>query len=83
MAPATNEAFWIGKFERNRRRDRVVDSQLRRSGWSVLRLWASTIRKAPGASAARVCARVRRLTRLRRPSAGQQLRRPNESRVRG
>ena len=39
-APATNAAFWIGKFERNHQRDQLVDRQLRRTGWSVLRLWA-------------------------------------------
>jgi DNA mismatch endonuclease (patch repair protein) len=66
-APATNAEFWIGKFERNRRRDCLVDRNLRRSGWSVLRLWASSIRKAPAASGAKVCARLRRLARMGRP----------------
>jgi len=66
-APATNAEFWIGKFERNRQRDRIVDRELRRTGWSVLRLWDSCVRKSPAASAARVCARLRRLARLGRP----------------
>jgi len=66
-APATNADFWIGKFERNRRRDRLVDRKLKRGGWSVLRLWASSVRKNPVASAAKVRARLQRLTRLGRP----------------
>lgn len=66
-APATNAEFWIGKFERNRRRDLVVDRELRRTGWSVLRLWASEVRRAPAAGAARVRARLRRLARMGRP----------------
>jgi len=66
-APATNADFWIDKFERNRRRDRLVNCELRRGDWSVLRLWASDVRKAPIASAGRVRARLRRLARLRRP----------------
>lgn len=67
-APATNPDFWIGKFERNRARDRLVDRALRAKGWSVLRLWGSEIRKAPSASAGRVRARIRRLARESRPN---------------
>src|SRR5262245_57905830 len=66
-APATNGEFWIGKFERNRRRDQLVDRELRSTGWSVLRLWASDVRRAPAAGAMRVRARLRRLARLRGP----------------
>jgi len=60
-APATNSAFWIAKFERNRRRDRLVNRELKRSGWTVLRLWGSAVRKNSALSAARVHARLRRL----------------------
>jgi DNA mismatch endonuclease, patch repair protein len=67
-APATNPDFWISKFEVNHRRDRTVDRALRKSGWSVLRLWGSEIRKAPQKAAAKVRARLRRLARERRPS---------------
>ncbi len=66
-APATNPDFWIAKFERNRRRDRTVDRELRRGGWSVLRLWGSDVRKNPVAAAARVRSRLRRLARAGRP----------------
>lgn len=66
-APATNSEFWIAKFERNRRRDRIVDLELRRSGWSVVRLWGSDVKKAPEVSAQKVRARLRRLARRGRP----------------
>jgi DNA mismatch endonuclease (patch repair protein) len=66
-APATNADFWIRKFERNRLRDRLVNRNLRRAGWSVLRLWGSDVRTDPVASARRVQNRLRRVTRLRRP----------------
>ena len=79
-APATNAEFWISKFERNRRRDRLVDRELRGTGWSVLRLWASDVRRAPAASAARVRARLRRLARLGRPYPGMTV---SQSRRRG
>lgn len=76
-APATNPEFWIGKFERNRRRDRVVDRELRRSGWSVLRFWASEVRRAPAASAEKVRVRLRRRRRSGPPfpKAGPRARR--------
>jgi DNA mismatch endonuclease, patch repair protein len=74
VAPATNAAFWIAKFERNRVRDRTVDSELRGAGWSVLRLWGSEIREAPGSAAQRVRARLRRLARTGRPYPGRPVR---------
>lgn len=42
-APERNRAYWISKFERNRARDRTADAHLRRSGWSVLRIWESDL----------------------------------------
>ncbi len=70
VAPATNADFWIGKFERNRRRDRLVNRELKRRGWSVLRLWASDVRKRPVASAGRIRARLLCRTRVgQQPSA--------------
>jgi DNA mismatch endonuclease (patch repair protein) len=68
-APATNSEFWIRKFEINYRRDRAVDRQLRKDGWSVLRLWGSEVRKAPNNAVSRVRARLRRLARKRGMSA--------------
>jgi DNA mismatch endonuclease Vsr len=65
-APATNPDFWIGKFERNASRDRVVNRELRRLGWSVLRLWGSDVRRAALASARRVRDRLGRLERKSR-----------------
>ena|SRR6185295_3714521 len=62
-APATNPDFWIGKFERNAARDRLVASELRRNGWSVLRLWGSDVRREALVAARRVRDRLRRLAR--------------------
>src|SRR5439155_816199 len=68
-APATNSDFWIGKFERNRRRDRLVDRELRRRGWHVLRVWGSEARKDPTACAKRVRLRLRRCLRSCSPAS--------------
>ncbi len=70
VAPATNSKFWIQKFEGNRRRDRLVDRELRGEGWSVLRLWGSDVAKDAKASAQRVRTRLRRLARAGRPFPG-------------
>ena len=37
--PRQNRKFWDDKIARNRQRDRLVTRQLRKSGWTVLRLW--------------------------------------------
>lgn len=37
--------FWIPKIERNIQRDEEVNTQLRESGWVVLRFWGKDIKK--------------------------------------
>jgi DNA mismatch endonuclease (patch repair protein) len=37
--PRQNRKFWDEKIARNRQRDRLVTRQLRKQGWTVLRLW--------------------------------------------
>lgn len=36
--PRSRVAFWLAKFAKNRRRDRLVSLRLRRAGWLVLRI---------------------------------------------
>ncbi|MEX3953970.1 very short patch repair endonuclease [Paraburkholderia sp. EG287B] len=38
-APATNPTFWFEKIARNKQRDRDVEAELKRLGWTVLRFW--------------------------------------------
>jgi DNA mismatch endonuclease (patch repair protein) len=42
----SNQSYWFTKIERNRARDRAVNSRLRRDGWTVIRFWERDIRKA-------------------------------------
>lgn len=37
--PGTNADYWLPKLSRNKKRDRVITRQLRRSGWTVVRFW--------------------------------------------
>lgn len=45
--PKTNKTFWSSKISANRRRDRLVNATLRAEGWSVLRIWESSILERP------------------------------------
>lgn len=41
----TNRAFWIAKIERNMQRDREVNAELKRLGYTVFRFWETEIKK--------------------------------------
>jgi len=51
LTRGTNAAYWCAKISRNMKRDREVTSLLRKSGWQVLRVWESDIKKNPRAVA--------------------------------
>lgn len=44
IKPATNKKFWEKKIESNVKRDRIVNAELRRKGWKVLRIWEHEMR---------------------------------------
>jgi DNA mismatch endonuclease (patch repair protein) len=37
--PQSNRAYWREKIERNRARDMLVNRELRKQGWKVVRIW--------------------------------------------
>ncbi len=45
--PKSNREFWDRKAERNRRRDREVNREMKRRGWRVVRIWEHAL-SAPG-----------------------------------
>lgn len=47
-APKTNKRFWRERVEKNIRRDRRVDRQLRKAGWSIIRIWEHELRNPSG-----------------------------------
>lgn len=49
-----NASYWVQKIARNRVRDREQSKALRRSGWTVIRLWETDILRAPETSATSV-----------------------------
>lgn len=52
----TNQSYWFPKIERNRARDRLVNRQLRKSGWRVVRFWERDILRDPGRCVSKVFA---------------------------
>jgi DNA mismatch endonuclease (patch repair protein) len=63
LRPKSNEEYWTAKIEGNRRRDKKAGKQLRKKGWSVLRLWEHSLKDSE-----RVAKRVQRaLEKSRRP----------------
>jgi G:T-mismatch repair DNA endonuclease (very short patch repair protein) len=43
--PRTGKEFWARKMAGNIRRDRLVNRELRRAGWKVVRIWEHELRK--------------------------------------
>jgi len=41
----TNRDFWWKKIEQNIKRDKIVNEELSRNGWKILRFWSKDIRK--------------------------------------
>src|SRR5207247_5799207 len=60
-APASRTEYWGPKLRRNRLRDQRVGRQLRRLGWTPLRLWEHEVQRDFLQAAARVLRAVKRL----------------------
>ena len=54
--PKSNQTYWDAKIENNMKRDRRVDRQLRRDGWTVVRIWEHSLMRPD-----RIAARIRRI----------------------
>jgi len=43
--PESNSDYWISKIDRNIKRDSLVNSELKKRRWCVLRIWEHELRK--------------------------------------
>jgi DNA mismatch endonuclease (patch repair protein) len=43
--PSSNTDFWIAKLERNKQRDRLVVRELKKQGWTTIRIWQHELSK--------------------------------------
>lgn len=39
IMPKSNQSYWNQKIERNKERDREVNRELKRKGWTIIRVW--------------------------------------------
>jgi DNA mismatch endonuclease (patch repair protein) len=46
--PRHNAGYWAAKVHRNRTRDRIVSRELRKKGWTVIRLWECQLSRRAG-----------------------------------
>jgi DNA mismatch endonuclease (patch repair protein) len=51
-----NQTYWFAKIERNRARDRIVNRELAKIGWRVIRFWERDIIREADFCATRVAA---------------------------
>lgn len=70
--PAHNRAYWIGKIDRNRRRDIRIGRALRALGWSVVRIWEHAL-KDSGARSRAIARVVRAVDPVQRGLGGRRL----------
>jgi DNA mismatch endonuclease, patch repair protein len=52
--PKNNRVFWRRKLSRNKHRDKLVNRELRKLGWRVLRIWECALAKNPAACIRRI-----------------------------
>jgi DNA mismatch endonuclease (patch repair protein) len=58
--PKSNTEYWQRKIDGNRKRDRRVTKELRKTGYKVIRIWECEVRSNPGHCAKRISSIARR-----------------------
>lgn len=43
--PSSNRLYWTAKLKENVKRDKSVDSELKKTGWKVIRIWEHELQK--------------------------------------
>jgi DNA mismatch endonuclease, patch repair protein len=65
VRPKSNQEFWDLKFQKNRYRDREVNTLLAEQNWSVLRFWEHDVERTVETVAAKILKAVSGTTRPR------------------
>jgi DNA mismatch endonuclease (patch repair protein) len=63
LTPTRNARFWRDKIIGNQRRDRLVTSELRKRGWTVVRIWECQLARDQNRCLRRIAAALRRAAR--------------------
>ncbi len=67
-APKNRARFWRNKLDANRKRDRLIHSELKRMGWKVIEFWEHEVDSNPRACATRVRMLLNSVRPRRNPS---------------
>jgi G:T-mismatch repair DNA endonuclease (very short patch repair protein) len=65
LAKGSNAPYWLDKIATNRMRDRRVNRQIRRRGWTVVRIWETDILADSQRELSKVVAEVNRISMAR------------------
>ncbi|MGA2361051.1 MAG: very short patch repair endonuclease [Candidatus Aminicenantales bacterium] len=52
--PKSNANYWRMKIERNRKRDKEINRELKNKGWKIIRLWECALKRRPNHCVARI-----------------------------
>lgn len=63
LSVGSNSEYWVQKIRANRARDRVHNRQLRKSGWTIIRVWETDVKKRPEKTAITIARVVRQRAR--------------------
>jgi DNA mismatch endonuclease (patch repair protein) len=47
LSVGSNSEYWVEKIRANRARDRAHTQKLRKSGWTVIRVWETDVKREP------------------------------------
>lgn len=50
----SHQEYWIPKIERNIKRDKEINTELKKLGWTILRFWEKDIKKNPAKCAEKI-----------------------------
>lgn len=45
--PSSNTEYWENKFSKNKARDKIVNSHLKKLNWTVIRIWECELKNKP------------------------------------
>jgi len=45
IEPKSNIDYWLPKINRNKKRDKAVNAELKRRGWTVVRFWEHSLKR--------------------------------------
>lgn len=58
IEPKSNKKYWLSKIQKNVERDRAINRNLRKNGWTVIRIWEHEIKKNPEAAINKIAKRL-------------------------